>query len=131
MTAITIKEMVPNSLRIWFVIHFAVDVLFAIPLFLAPVLFLTLFGWETVDPLATRMVGAALMAIGVESLLSWRANAAIYRGMLNLKIIWSACVVLGILLTMLINGGPLFGWIVLAIFLVFNQIWLYYRIILR
>jgi hypothetical protein len=121
MTAITIKEMVPNSLRIWFVIHFAVDVLFAIPLFLAPVLFLTLFGWETVDPLATRMVGAALMAIGVESLLSWRANAAIYRGMLNLKIIWSACVVLGILLTMLINGGPLFGWIVLAIFLVFNQ----------
>jgi hypothetical protein len=131
MSAISVPEKVPNSLRIWFVIHFAVDMLFALPLLIAPVAFLTFIGWETVDPLATRIVGAALMAIGVESLMSWNANAAVYRAMLNLKIIWSAGVVFGILLTMLINGGPLFGWLVLAIFLVFNLIWLSYRLLLR
>ena len=131
MTTNPALEKVPKSLRIWFVIHFAVDVLFAVPLLIAPVLFLTIFGWETVDPLTTRIVGAALMAIGVESLLGWNASAEVFRAMLNLKIIWSACVVLAILLTMLINGGPLFGWLVLAIFLVFNLIWLYYRTLLR
>lgn len=130
MTGSDIKE-VPHSLRIWFVVHFAVDVLFAVPLLLSPVLFLSILGWETVDPLAARMVGAALMAIGVESLLGWKASADVFRAMLNLKIIWSASVVLGVLLTMLADGGPLFGWLILAIFLTFNLIWLYYRLLLR
>ncbi len=59
---------VPSSLRFWFLIHFVVDVVVAVPLFVAPELTLSLFGWTTVDPIATRLVGAALMGIGVESL---------------------------------------------------------------
>ena len=80
--------MIPTSLRTWFVIHFVTDMLFAIPLLLAPVFTMTLFGWTTIDPATTRLVGAALLAIGIESYLGRNASAAVFEAMLNLKIIW-------------------------------------------
>jgi len=67
--------MVPKSLRVWFVIHFVADLLFALPLFFAPVFTLKLFGWETVDPATSRLVAAALFGIGIESLLGRNASA--------------------------------------------------------
>jgi len=123
--------MVPNNLRQWFVVHFAVDIIFAIPLLIAPVAFLTLLGWETVDPLATRLVGAALLAIGVESLLGRNAGVESFKGMLNLKLIWSGAASIGILVTMVTVGGPAAGWLLLLTFVAFHLLWLYYRLQLR
>lgn len=123
--------MVPNSLRQWFVVHFVADIIFAIPLLLAPVAFLTVVGWETVDPLTTRLVGAALLAIGVESLLGRNAGVESFEGMLNLKLIWSGAASLGILVTMVTVGGPAVGWLFLAIFVAFHLLWLYYRLRLQ
>ena len=120
--------MIPNSLRTWFVIHFILDVIFALPLIFAPVAFLTFFGWTTIDPLATRLVGAALMGIGIESFLGRNAGVEAYKGMLNLKIIWSATATFGLLLTMLINQEPWAGWLLVAIFGPFCALWSYYRI---
>ena len=120
--------MVPKSLRTWFVIHFILDFIFAVPLILIPVQFLSLFGWTIIDPLVTRLVGAALMGIGVESFLGRNAGVEAYRGMLNLKIIWSASATFGLLLTMLTLGSPLVGWVLVAIFAPFCVLWSYYRI---
>ena len=120
--------MIPNSLRTWFVIHFVLDVIFAIPLLLAPVAFLSFFGWKTIDPLAARLVGAALMGIGVESYLGRNADLETYKGMLNLKIIWSASATFGLVLTMLTVGEPLIGWLLVAIFAPFCILWSYYRL---
>jgi len=121
-------ETVPNGLRTWFVIHFVADVLFAIPLLLFPKVFLNLFAWKTYDPIMTRLVGAALMGIGVESLLGRNANAETFRAMLNLKVIWasSALVAIGIGLA---EGAT--AWLFLAIFFVFWCVWVYYRLALR
>src|SRR3989442_4945197 len=88
--------MVPSSLRTWFVIHFLADVLFALPLFLAPRWTLSLLGWPAVDPLATRLVAAALFGIGIQSLLGRGEGAAAFRALLNLKIIWSAAATVGL-----------------------------------
>ncbi|NCF67839.1 MAG: hypothetical protein GWP61_17885 [Chloroflexi bacterium] len=123
--------MVPNSLRKWFVVHFVADTIFAIPLLFAPVAFLTLLGWETVDPLTTRLVGAAMLAIGVESLLGRNAGVESFEGMLNLKLIWSGAASLGILVTIVTVGGPAVGWLFLALFVAFHLLWLYYRLRLR
>ena len=121
---------VPNGLRTWFVIHFVADVLFAIPLLLFPQALLNLFGWKTYDPIMTRLVGAALMGIGVESLLGRNANADTFRAMLNLKVIWasSALVAIGIGIA---EGAASTAWLFLAIFLVFWCVWVYYRVNLR
>ena len=119
--------MIPNSLRTWFVIHFVLDFLFAVPLIFTPVAFLTLFGWTTIDPLMTRLVGAALMGIGVESYLGRNAGIEAYKGMLNLKIIWSASATFGLILTMVTNNSPIIGWLLVLIFGSFCIIWSYYR----
>ena len=66
--------MVPKSLRTWFVIHFVLDFIFAIPLILAPRAFLGLLGWTSIDPIAARLVGAALIGIGGESYLGRNAG---------------------------------------------------------
>lgn len=121
--------MVPKSLRTWFLIHFALDVVFALPLFIAPLPFLRLLGWTCVDPIAARLVGAALFGIGIESLLGRDSGRETYLGMLNLKVIWSATATLGILWSQL-EGGPVLGWAFLAIFAGFNVVWVRYRILL-
>jgi hypothetical protein len=122
--------MVPSSLRTWFVIHFLADVLFALPLFLAPRWTLSLLGWPAVDPLATRLVAAALFGIGIQSLLGRDERAATFRALLNLKIIWSAAATVGLVWSEL-EGGPALGWAFAAIFAAFNVLWVRYRLLLR
>jgi len=122
--------MVPRSLRIWFVVHFYADILAAVPLFLAPRTVLGWIGWTAVDPLATRLVAAALFGIGIESYLGRNAGAQAFRGMLNLKVIWSATAVLGVFWSQL-EGGPVAGWAVFGTFLTFHLVWLRYWLLLR
>jgi len=121
---------VPASLRRWFVVHFAADVLAAVPLLVAPRPVLELFGWTTVDPVATRLVAAALFGIGIASLLGRGAAAETFRAMLDLKIIWSGAAVIGILWS-LVEGGPTGAWAFLAIFAGFHALWVRYRLLLR
>ena len=70
----TVIPDVPTSLRVFFIVHFAIDIVFAIPLFLFPTDFLEYFGWALVDPVASRIAAAALFGIGVESLIGSRAS---------------------------------------------------------
>ena len=121
---------VPDSLKIWFVIHFIIDIAFAIPLFLFPEAFLDLFNWHSIDPLATRLVAAALFGIGIESLLGRNASAESFRNILNLKIIWSATATIGILVSIIQNTyiTPPIEWLLLLTFFSFNLLWGYYRV---
>lgn len=121
---------VPPNLRRWFVFHFIADLLFGIPLLLFPELVMPLVGWNTIDPIASRVVGAALMGIGIESYLGRNATIEVYRAMLNLKVIWSSSAILGITLGIW-RGGPQAGWLFLGIFGLFWCVWVYYRRRLR
>ena len=126
-------HVVPRGLQYWFIIHFAIDILFALPMMIAPSIVLPALGWQTVDPLATRLVAAALFAIGIESLLCRKASAETFRTMLNLKIIWSSAAVIGLAVSLVIgrNGRPVFGWIIAGVFLAFNVLWVYWRLKVR
>ena len=106
-------------------VHFVADYLFAIPLLIAPIATLELFGWESIDPISARLVGAALVAIGGESLLGRNGSLKSFQTMLRMKVIWSATAVLGILASML-QGEPPLGWGALAVFVGFNGVWTYY-----
>ena len=121
---------IPNGLRTWFVIHFVADMLFGIPLLFFPHLLLPLLGWTTYDPLTSRLVGAALMGIGIESLLGRNASAETFRAMLNLKIIWASSAIFAILAA-LFEGSPPVSWAFLGIFIMFWGVWVYYRIKLK
>jgi hypothetical protein len=118
---------IPASLRRWFVAHFIVDWLFALPLLVAPGPVLRLFGWTAVDPVAARLVAAALIGIGTQSYLGRGEGLDTYRAMLNLKLLWSGTAVFGLVVS--IGGGaPPAAWAVMAIFIIFFGVWAHYRI---
>jgi hypothetical protein len=112
------------------VVHFWADILFALPLFIAPVAVLELLGWRQVDPFTTRLAAAALFGIGIESLLGRNAEIEVFKSMLNLKVIWSATATIGIAWSLLdgVQGRPFFGWAILGIFASFHGLWLYWRL---
>jgi hypothetical protein len=122
---------IPSGLRLSFVIHFVADLLFAIPLFVAPQWTLTMLGWQAVDPFTTRIAAAALFGVGIESFLGRDAPIAVYRGMLNLKIIWSLACAFGIGLSLLQGAQqrPPMAWGFLMVFVVFHALWVYWRIV--
>ena len=121
---------IPNGLRTWFVIHFVADVLFAIPLLLFPQFLLDLFSWKTYDPVMTRLVGAALMGIGIESYLGRDADVDTYRAMLNLKVIWASSALFAIGAG-IAQGAASTAWLFLGIFAIFWVVWVYYRVKIR
>ncbi len=119
--------MVPPSLRFWFVVHFIADILFAIPLLIAPEILLRPLGWTVVDPVVSRVVGAALVGIGGESLLGRNADLASFRTMLRLKILWSGTAIVGFVIS-LAQGAPWGTWGFLAIFMAFSGLWTYWAL---
>jgi hypothetical protein len=128
-----IEKTVPEALKKWFVIHFIVDTVVAVPLFLFPQPFLSLLGWQVIDPFSARIVAAALFGIGIESFLGRNAPLETYRNMLNLKIIWSGATVLGVALSVYQSTYTTTGteWLLLLIFLCFHFLWIRFRIRIR
>lgn len=121
---------VPESLRRWFLIHFVADLVFALPLFIAPTYVLSLLGWTSIDPVTTRLVAAALFGIGIQSLIGHRAGVEEFRPMLNLKIIWSSTALLGLIISAL-QGSPPMTWAFAGVFAAFHVVWVYYLLRLR
>jgi len=107
------------------VVHFVADMIFAVPLLLVPGPFLGALGWTCVDPISARLVGAALVGIGVESLLGRNAELDSFQTMLRLKVLWSSTATLGIVASML-QGAPTMGWAFAATFGGFCCVWSYW-----
>ena len=119
--------MVPPLLRTFFVIHFVADMVFAIPLFVAPEAFLTMFGWSVVDPVTCRLVGAALVGIGGESWFGRNADLPSFRTMLRLKVLWSGSAIVGFVAS-LAEGAPWGAWLFLGLFAAFSALWTTYAV---
>ncbi len=117
---------VPDGLRTWFIIHFWADILFALPLMFAPAFSLTLLGFPVAETLTPRLVAAAFLAIGGTSLLLRNKGVETYDTLLTLKIVWSAAAMIGIVLA-IIEGTSPFAWAVLAIYVMFFSVWVYYK----
>ncbi|MCG8569403.1 MAG: hypothetical protein MJB14_04620 [Spirochaetes bacterium] len=117
-------------LRILFIFHFLADIIFAIPLMFFPITALTLFGWQSIDLIAARLVAAALFAIGIESWLARNATVNQFKSLLNLKVIWSFTASFGILWSIIqgAHNRPFFSYVFLLIFVIFHFIWIYWRI---
>jgi cation transport ATPase len=120
------KFMIHPILKKLFVLHFIIDYIVALPLMLAPVATMSFFGWNNPEPVATRLVAAALMGIGGISFIARDADAAAYRHMLTMKLIWSGAAVLGLAFSIM-EGAPSFTWVFLLIFTAFFGIWFLFR----
>ena len=124
---------VPKGVKIWFIIHFLVDYLIAIPLFIIPEALLEFIGWERIDPLTTRLVAAALFGIGGVSFFERNEKVHAYVSMLKIKLIWSSMSIVGILVSYILYPSyyTYWVWIMLGIFLVFAIVWAYWLDVLK
>lgn len=120
------KRSVPKSLRTWFIIHFFVDIIFGIPLLFFPEWTLGLFGIIVTETIMARLVGAALIGIGGASFFSYNKDKAVYDALLSLKILWSVCAIVGLIIA-ISTGAPRIVWLIVLIFAIFSGVWIYYK----
>ncbi len=121
-------QTVPRTLRLWFIAHFIIDAVTAIPIFIWPAMF-NRYTSLPIDPVAVRLLASAMLAIGITSLLTVRRGVESYKTFLILKIIWSSLAIIGLLLNLsLLSSG---GYNVLITFIILDIAWGYYLIRLR
>lgn len=122
------EKLTPKGLKIAFKIHFLIDYLIAIPLFLFPMQVLALVGWDSIDPVASRISAAALFGIGGISLLAQKSSLEIYQILLKLKLIWSIGAIFGILVSIIQYSlySSFILWLFLVTFLGFNIVWVHW-----
>lgn len=118
-----------DRLSYWFIAHGIVDLLFAVPMLVVPEAFLKALGWHVVDPVVARVVAAALIGIGGESLIAMRAEFHAVKSMLELKILWSIAAIIGLVVSATMADALPWGvWPIGGIFIVFSAVWIVWRI---
>lgn len=120
--------MVPKSLRRWFLAHFCIDLIFATPLLLFPSFFLLKIGFSVTSStlVFARLVGAALIGIGGESLLMHKKSKETFLAMLDLKLLWSFAAMIGLFISLL-QGATFFLVSIFVVFSLFFFVWFMYK----
>ena len=121
---------VPPTLRAWFIAHAVACLVAALALFFEPEMVLRRLGWVAIDPITARLAGAALLAIGGQSLLVRNAGVETYRTMLGLLVIWSLASALGLFVGVG-EGAPSAAWALMSISVVFAGVWVHHAIRFR
>jgi hypothetical protein len=134
---------ISNSLRVTFLVHMIVALVLGAALWLIPGRTITLMGWVPelvqlpqselsvpgqtfVDPVITRVLGAALLALGYASYLGWRASRRDQVSLLvQVEFVYCVLGAVAILAGMFTLGRPLpvIGWVLAAILVAFAVVW--------
>jgi hypothetical protein len=119
-------------LKFTFIAFALVAVLIGLLLLVAPGRFLGYFGWAPVDPLISRMLGAALLGLAWGSFnAARRPNAGVARSLLQVNAIFCTLATLGMLRNMLGAGWPYMVWFILALYAVFAVLFIINWLLLR
>ncbi len=116
-----------KSLKYTFLIHVVVSLIFGAALLLAPGRFLGLFGWAPIDPLISRLLGAALLALAWSSYRGWGASSYEQVSVLvEMEVIFTVFGSVGLLRHLIKAWYPWYVWLVFAVLLVFAIAWTYH-----
>ena len=116
-----------KSLKYTFLIHVIVSLIFGAALLLAPGRFLGLFGWAPIDPLISRLLGAALLALAWSSYRGWGASSYEQVSVLvEMEVIFTVFGSVGLLRHLLKAWYPWYVWFLLTVLLVFAIAWTYH-----
>lgn len=116
-----------KSLRYTFLIHVVVSLIFGAALLLAPGRTLGLFGWAPVDPLISRLLGAALLALAWSSYRGWGASSYEQVSVLvEMEVIFTVFGSVGLLRHLIKAWYPWYVWFVFAVLVVFAIAWTYH-----
>lgn len=124
----------PKTLRSTFLVHAVVAAVAGALLLLIPVTFLRWIGWAAfteratwlgTDPVISRLLGAALLALAWSSFRGWRASENAQVTMLvEMEAVFTVLGCVGLLRHLVFRHLPAMGWIVFAILAVFAIVWI-------
>ena len=114
-----------KSLRYTFLVHALVAVIFGGPLLLAPGRWLQLFEWAPIDPLLSRALGAALLALAYASYRGWRAAGwDEVAWLVQTEAIFTTLASIGFLRHLLVASWPFVVWFNFAVYALFAIAWI-------
>jgi hypothetical protein len=116
-----------KGLKITFLIHAIVALVFGIVLYLQPGLWATLVNWTPFDFNMTRIYGAALLALAVGSWFGYRATRwEEVRILVLMEISLTVLSTVGGLWGLLFRNAPAFAWVSVVIWAAFAVAWIYF-----
>jgi len=106
-------------------IHAAVSAVSGLCLLAMPGRVLLALGWAPIDPVLSRLLGAALLALAWSSFRGWRATGrAQVQIVLELEAVFATLACAGLLRHLLFAHWPLMVWLLFGTFLVFAVCWI-------
>ncbi len=116
-----------QSTRYTFLIHAIIAALFGIPMLIIPGEFLPLFGWtdEVIDPLVSRVLGAAIIAMAWSSYRGWRATDwEQVNIVIEAEAMFAVLAAIGLLRHLIGYSWPAGVWLIFGLFVVFAVAWI-------
>jgi hypothetical protein len=118
-----------RGLKITFLIHAIVALVFGLVLYVKPGLWANMVNWVPYDANMTRVYGAALLALAVSSWFGYRATRwDEVRILVLMEIALTVLSTVGGLWGLLFRGSPAFGWVSVLIWVVFAVAWIYFYV---
>ena len=114
-----------KALRVTFLVHGIVFALVGVQLLLVPGIALTILKWAPIDPIITRLLGAALLGMAWSSFRGWRATERSQVALvLETAAVFASLGCVGLLRHLLVSRWPIMLWIVFAVLFAFAVAWI-------
>ena len=118
-----------KALKTTFLIHAVVAVLFGLPLLIVPGRLLIWLDWAPIDPIISRLLGAALLALAWSSFRGWRATDRSQTQILvEMEAAFTVLGCVALLRHLLVANYPAIVWAVFVILLVFAVAWIVFLV---
>ena len=106
------EKKVSCGLKITFLVHFIVGVVFGLIFLLIPVVWGNLIGWTINEPWIYRLLGAALLGFVTSSWFGYRETAwEKVKIVIRMEIVWTILGTIVMILGIISAGLPKIGWI--------------------
>ncbi len=114
-----------KGLSITFLVHAVVSAVGGLLLLVLPGRTLQFLGWAPIDPILSRVLGAALLALSWGSFRGWKATTrAQVQIVVELEAVFSVLACAGLLRHLLFARYPLMVWLLFGVFALFAVAWI-------
>ncbi len=114
-----------NALKITFLLYGIVTLVVGLPLLIFPGQIWEVLVWLHIDPILSRLFGAALLAMSWSSFRGWQAKERVQvKILLELEAVFAVLGSLGIIRHLVVAVYPPIVWITLVVLVVFAVAWI-------
>ncbi len=108
-----------------FLVHWIMAGVLGLVMWLIPGRFLLALGWAPIDPIISRLWGAALLALAWASFLAWRARGGACTGALvQIEAAFTVLGAVAVLRHLLIASWPWMVWLLFAVLAAWAVVWI-------